>query len=89
MSYLILVRHGQSTWNLEKKFTGWVDVDLTDNGRSEAKKAGNLIKNQNINIDLYYINLFKFIQLKYAFTFKPISFLLSFMSHISSFTFYR
>jgi len=54
MSYLILVRHGQSTWNLEKKFTGWVDVDLTDNGRSEAKKAGNLIKNQNINIDLYY-----------------------------------
>ena len=54
MSYLILVRHGQSIWNLEKKFTGWVDVDLTDNGRSEAKKAGNLIKNQNINIDLYY-----------------------------------
>ena len=54
MSYLILVRHGQSIWNLEKKFTGWVDVDLTENGRSEAKKAGNLIKNQNINIDLYY-----------------------------------
>ena len=32
MSFLILVRHGQSTWNLEKKFTGWVDVDLTDKG---------------------------------------------------------
>ena len=39
MSYLILVRHGQSVWNLEKKFTGWVDVDLTENGKSEAKKA--------------------------------------------------
>jgi 2,3-bisphosphoglycerate-dependent phosphoglycerate mutase len=54
MSYLILVRHGQSVWNLEKKFTGWVDIDLTENGKSEAKKAGELIKNQKINIDLYY-----------------------------------
>jgi 2,3-bisphosphoglycerate-dependent phosphoglycerate mutase len=54
MSYLILVRHGQSTWNLEKKFTGWVDVDLTKNGEIEAKKAGNLIKANNINIDIYY-----------------------------------
>ena len=54
MSYLILVRHGQSTWNLEKKFTGWVDVDLTENGKSEAKKAGELIKKQQITIDLYY-----------------------------------
>ena len=44
MSYLILVRHGQSVWNLEKKFTGWVDVDLTENGKLEAKKAGQLIK---------------------------------------------
>ena len=54
MSYLILVRHGQSVWNLEKKFTGWVDVDLTENGKLEAKKAGDLIKNQKININLYY-----------------------------------
>ena len=54
MSYLILVRHGQSVWNLEKKFTGWVDVDLTENGKLEAKKAGNLIKLQNINIDIFY-----------------------------------
>jgi 2,3-bisphosphoglycerate-dependent phosphoglycerate mutase len=54
MSYLILVRHGQSVWNLEKKFTGWVDVDLTENGKSEAKKAGELI-NKNIQlIDLYF-----------------------------------
>ena len=54
MPNLILVRHGQSTWNLEKKFTGWVDVDLTENGKLEAKKAGNLIKLKNINIDIYY-----------------------------------
>ena len=54
MSYLILVRHGQSIWNLEKKFTGWVDVDLTDNGKSEAKKAGELINKNNLTIDLYF-----------------------------------
>ena len=54
MSYLVLVRHGQSVWNLEKKFTGWVDVDLTENGKSEAIKAGELIKTKNINIDIYY-----------------------------------
>ena len=53
MSYLILVRHGQSVWNLEKKFTGWVDVDLTENGKSEAKKAGELIKQEKIEINLY------------------------------------
>ena len=57
MSYLILVRHGQSVWNLQKKFTGWVDVDLTENGKLEAKKAGELIKSNNINIDIYYSSL--------------------------------
>jgi len=57
MSFLILIRHGQSTWNLEKKFTGWVDVDLTAQGTLEAKKAGELIKNNNISIDLYYSSL--------------------------------
>tara|TARA_Y100001935_G_scaffold86089_1_gene71475 strand:- start:1547 stop:2257 length:711 start_codon:yes stop_codon:yes gene_type:complete len=54
MSYLVLVRHGQSIWNLEKKFTGWVDVDLTENGKSEAKKAGELINKNNLLIDLYF-----------------------------------
>jgi len=54
MSYLILIRHGQSVWNLEKKFTGWVDVDLTDKGKLEAKKAGELIKKEQIEINLYY-----------------------------------
>ena len=57
MSFLILVRHGQSVWNLEKRFTGWVDVDLTVKGESEAEKAGLLIKNKNIKIDFYYSSL--------------------------------
>ena len=57
MSYLILVRHGQSIWNLEKKFTGWVDVDLTENGKLEAKKAGALIKKEKIEINLYYSSI--------------------------------
>ena len=54
MSYLILIRHGQSTWNLENRFTGWVDVDLTENGKLEARKAGNLIKKTQIKINYYY-----------------------------------
>ena len=57
MSFLILVRHGQSIWNLEKKFTGWVDVDLTENGKSEAEKAGILIKSKDIEINFYYSSL--------------------------------
>ena len=57
MSFLILIRHGQSIWNLEKRFTGWVDVDLTDRGRAEAEKAGLLIKKKNIEIDYYYSSL--------------------------------
>ena len=57
MSYLILIRHGQSTWNLENRFTGWVDVDLTENGKLEAKKAGNLIKESNIQINYYYSSI--------------------------------
>ena len=57
MSFLILVRHGQSTWNLEKRFTGWVDVDLTDKGKLEAEKAGTLIREKKINIDTYYSSL--------------------------------
>ena len=57
MSILLLVRHGQSVWNLEKKFTGWVDIDLTERGKSEAKKAGMLIKEKNVTIDYYYSSL--------------------------------
>ena len=57
MSFLILIRHGQSIWNLEKKFTGWVDVDLTEKGKNEALKAGYLIKNKNIEISHFYSSL--------------------------------
>ena len=57
MSFLILIRHGQSIWNLEKKFTGWVDVDLTKKGISEAEKAGQLIKERKIEINYYYSSL--------------------------------
>ena len=57
MSYLILIRHGQSTWNLEKRFTGWVDVDLTEKGKLEAKNSGVLVKDQNIKIKYYYSSL--------------------------------
>ncbi len=57
MSFLILIRHGQSIWNLEKRFTGWVDVDLTERGQFEAEKAGQFIKSKNIHIDFYYSSL--------------------------------
>ena len=48
MSHLVLVRHGQSEWNLEKRFTGWVDVDLAPNGKLEACKSGELIKEKKL-----------------------------------------
>ena len=54
MAHLILVRHGQSEWNQQKRFTGWVDVDLTGKGKLEACKAGELIKKQNIKIDYFF-----------------------------------
>ena len=57
MSFLILIRHGQSTWNLEKRFTGWVDVDLTEKGKLEAEKAGSMIRKKNIEIEFYYSSL--------------------------------
>ena len=57
MSFLVLVRHGQSIWNLEKRFTGWVDVDLSEKGVLEARNAGLLIKKENIKIDFYYSSL--------------------------------
>ena len=69
MSHLILVRHGQSEWNLEKRFTGWVDVDLTGNGKFEACKAGEYIKQEKFIIDYFFcsfqlraINTLKLIQ---------------------------
>ena len=54
MSELILVRHGQSLWNLQNRFTGWYDVDLSDKGVMEAEKAGKLLLEKNIRIDFAY-----------------------------------
>jgi len=54
MSSIILVRHGQSVWNLENRFTGWVDVDITEKGEEEAKKAGNLLLKEKLDIDYYF-----------------------------------
>ena len=54
MNNLILVRHGQSFWNKERRFTGWADIDLTEQGKAEAKYAGELIKTLNINFDAYF-----------------------------------
>lgn len=51
MKKLILIRHGQSTWNLENRFTGWQDVDLTPQGRAEAKEAGELLKKHGFLVD--------------------------------------
>jgi len=48
---LILLRHGQSRWNLEDRFTGWVDVDLTPEGEAQATKGGELIKAAGLQID--------------------------------------
>ena len=54
MNNLILVRHGQSKFNLERRFTGFYDVELTSQGESEAKYAGELIKKLNIEFDAYF-----------------------------------
>ena len=59
MKNLILVRHGQSEWNLKKRFTGWADIDLTEHGKSEAKYAGQLIKKLNIKFDAYFTSVQK------------------------------
>tara|TARA_Y100000816_G_C25989961_1_gene517054 strand:+ start:197 stop:886 length:690 start_codon:yes stop_codon:yes gene_type:complete len=56
---LILLRHGESIWNLENRFTGWTDVDLTEKGENEAKKAGELLVKENLNISYVYVSLLK------------------------------
>jgi 2,3-bisphosphoglycerate-dependent phosphoglycerate mutase len=56
---LILLRHGNSTWNQENRFTGWVDVDLSDQGRTEAKRAGQLLAESGLKPDLLYTSRLK------------------------------
>ncbi len=59
MGKLIAIRHGQSTWNAENRFTGWVDVDLSKKGVLEAEKSGKLIQNLNIDIDAIFTSYLK------------------------------
>ena len=59
MKLLILLRHGQSLWNLENKFTGWTDVDLSNQGIEEAHQAGKLLKNRGYTIDSAYTSVLK------------------------------
>ena len=59
MNNLILVRHGQSLWNKERRFTGWADIGLTEHGKSEARQAGQLIKELNIEFHAYFTSKLK------------------------------
>jgi 2,3-bisphosphoglycerate-dependent phosphoglycerate mutase len=59
MQKLVLVRHGQSQWNLENRFTGWVDSPLTEKGLKEASQAGKLIKNNNFQFEKAYSSYLK------------------------------
>lgn len=56
---LVLVRHGQSVWNLENRFTGWTDVELSENGIKEAKEAGKLLKENEFTFDVAYTSVLK------------------------------
>lgn len=57
MAQLVLLRHGESQWNLENRFTGWTDVDLTDKGRAEALEAGRLLKAEGFTFDLAFTSV--------------------------------
>ena len=59
MYKLVLLRHGESTWNKENRFTGWTDVDLTDKGREEARNAGKLLKQGGFAFDFVYTSVLK------------------------------
>jgi len=59
MIKLVLLRHGESTWNLENRFTGWTDVDLTPKGREEARQAGRLLREAGLTFDVAYTSLLK------------------------------
>jgi 2,3-bisphosphoglycerate-dependent phosphoglycerate mutase len=59
MYKLVLLRHGQSTWNLENRFTGWTDVELTDQGRAEAHDAGKLLKDEGYVFDIAYTSVLR------------------------------
>src|SRR6476660_6177416 len=57
MHKVVLLRHGESVWNKENRFTGWTDVDLSDKGRDEARTAGKLLKEQGYEFDIAYVSV--------------------------------
>jgi len=59
MYKLVLLRHGESIWNMQNRFTGWTDVDLSEKGISEAKKAGQVLKEQGYSFDIAYTSVLK------------------------------
>jgi len=59
MKTLVLLRHGESIWNQENRFTGWVDVDLSERGMAEARKAGELLKKGGFTFDVAYTSVLK------------------------------
>ncbi|HYM48458.1 MAG TPA: 2,3-bisphosphoglycerate-dependent phosphoglycerate mutase, partial [Burkholderiaceae bacterium] len=59
MLKLVLLRHGESQWNLENRFTGWTDVDLTENGRIEAQAAGELLRREGFSFDIAYTSVLR------------------------------
>ncbi|MGH7490891.1 MAG: 2,3-diphosphoglycerate-dependent phosphoglycerate mutase [bacterium] len=59
MKKLVLLRHGESVWNKENRFTGWTDVDLSEKGREEAQKAGQLLKENGLSFDLAFTSVLK------------------------------
>lgn len=59
MYKLVLLRHGESAWNKENRFTGWTDVDLTEKGQSEARKAGKVLKENGFQFDIAYVSVLK------------------------------
>ena len=59
MHKIVLLRHGESVWNKENRFTGWTDVDLSDQGRDEARRAGRLLKAEGLDFDLAYTSVLK------------------------------
>ncbi len=59
MYKIVFMRHGQSLWNSENRFTGWTDVDLSDQGKEEARKAGKILKNAGFEFDLAYTSVLK------------------------------
>ena len=59
MTKFVILRHGESEWNKENRFTGWEDVNLTENGVTEAKSAGKILRDEGFSFDIAYTSMLK------------------------------